>query len=307
MVQRLTKPLEQWLFGIPKYKLFLTFKSKFSTIFYKFRKLVLRYKWRACNFMEITLDNYIKLKEQKLKRAEIAAEFNIPDWKLKKVIAKNGWGSSRPTISNECAFTDYSEDSCYWAGFLAADGCVTNGILKVCLNYDDTSHLEKLRAFLGSTHSITSNTDKYYRSELGFKHSQIVEDLESNYNIVPRKSLIYKLPKLPEKYFKHFLRGYFDGDGCICESFSNKNSTTATLYTTIVGSGEFIEGLYNTINNLLNINGTISTKDNNVKTIKYCTNASFILLGYMYKDATTYLDRKYSLYTILSGGIRKVR
>lgn len=257
--------------------------------------------------MEITLNNYTSLKEQKLTRAQIANSFGIPDWKLKKLIAKNGWGRKAPTISNEYAFMDFSEGSCYWAGFLAADGCITNGYIKVCLNYDDTAHLEKFKVFIGSNHSITSNTDKYYRSELGFKNSQIVEDLEVNYNIVPRKSLNYRLPKIPEKYLRHFIRGYFDGDGCICESFSNINSSTASLYTTIVGSGLFIDELYNIINKTLDIRGTVATKDNNVKTMKYCTKASFILLDYLYKDSTVYLDRKHSLYKILASGTRKVR
>lgn len=257
--------------------------------------------------MELTLDNYNELKEQKLTRAEIASRFSIPEWKLKKLISKNGWGKPIPTITNVHAFTDFTDSSCYWAGFIAADGCVTNGYVKVCLNYDDTSHIEKFREFLGSNHSITSNTRKYYRSELSFKNSQIVEDLETNYNIVPKKSLVYELPKIPDRYLRHFIRGYFDGDGCICESFSNVNSVTATLYTTIVGSGVFIDALYDTINRVLNISGTVSTKQNNVKTIKYCTNASFALLDYMYKDSRIYLDRKYHLYDTLSKGIRKVR
>lgn len=257
--------------------------------------------------MEVTLDNYNKLKEQKLKRAEIAKEFGLSDGQIKKLISKNGWGKTKPEIANSHAFTDYSESSCYWAGFLAADGCVTGGTVKVCLNYDDTAHIEKFRSFLGSTHSITSNTDKYYRSEINFRHPQIVEDLEINYNIVPRKSLTYKLPRLPNKYFKHYLRGYFDGDGCICESFSNINSVTATLYTTITGSGEFIEELYSTINTLLGTSGTTATKDNNVKIIKYCTNSSLVLLDYMYKDSIDHLDRKYMLYSTLSSGKRKIR
>jgi hypothetical protein len=32
---------------------------------------------------------------------------------------------------------------------------------------------------------------------------------------IPRKSLVLRFPKLPKKYLKHFVRGYFDGDGSI--------------------------------------------------------------------------------------------
>jgi hypothetical protein len=258
--------------------------------------------------MDITLDNYLSLKGKKLKRAEIASIFDVPEWKLKKLIAANGWGSPKPKVMKADAFSTYNENSAYWGGFLAADGCVTDSsIIKLYLNYDDTTHVEKFREFLGSSHTITSNTDKYYRSEMSFKDAQIVKDLQYFYNIVPRKSLIYTLPNIPTPYLRHYLRGYFDGDGCICESFSNVNSTTATLYTTIMGSGIFIDSLYELLHNLLGINGTVQTKANNIKTIKYCTNASFTLLDYMYKDSSVYLDRKHSLYINLSNGNRKTR
>jgi hypothetical protein len=256
---------------------------------------------------EVTSETYYKLKKQGNTRAKIAEVFEIPEWKLKKVIAKNGWGTKKRVINNEQAFLNYSEDSCYWAGFIAADGCMTGGVLKIMLHYDDTSHLKKFKQFVQSSHTISSNTDKYYRSEIGFKNSQIREDLIGNFNITPNKSLTYKLPNIPEKWFKHFLRGYFDGDGCICESFSNRASITATLYTTITGSNSLIESVYSRLTSTLGITGTIQQKPS-VKIIKYNTNASIRLLDYLYADSSIYLDRKYLLYReIVVTGNRKIR
>jgi len=251
--------------------------------------------------MEITLEKYTELKAQKLTRAKIAEYFDIPDWKLKKHIAANGWGAKSPIVGNITAFSLFCEYSAYWGGFIAADGCVTNNTLKICLSYDDLTHLEKFKTFMQNTHKITSNTDKYYRCEMSFKQETVLSDLKLNYNITERKSLTYKLPEIPSNEFRHFLRGYFDGDGCICESFSNKNSTTATLYTTITGSNEFIKALYEKIN----LPGTIQQKEN-VSTIKYNTNSSFELLDYMYKDCNVYLDRKFALYKQVTN-VRKTR
>lgn len=298
MVQRLTRLLEQKLFGIAKIIYTLTNRYKYSTIFLIFRKLVLCYKWRASM---ITLEKYTELKEQKLKRAEIAAYLQIPDWKLKKLIAANGWGAKRPEIKNINAFADFSEESAYWGGFIAADGCITNNTLKICLGYDDLSHLEKFQKFMQNTHKITINTEKYYRCEMSFKQEKVIQDLKDKYNITERKSLTYKLPELDDKYFWHFLRGYFDGDGCICESFSNKNSITATLYTTITGSNEFINSLYNKVN----LAGTIQQKQN-VSVIRFNTNSSYKLLDCMYADCSIYLDRKFNLYKQVTN-VRKTR
>ncbi len=69
-------------------------------------------------------------------------------------------GKPRTCDLNEAAFDEITPESTYWAGFLWADGCVheseTESPRLVCgLGEKDIVHLEKLRAFLGSTHAIT--------------------------------------------------------------------------------------------------------------------------------------------------------
>lgn len=241
--------------------------------------------------MKINKENYIELKGQGKTRAEIAELLEIPEWKLKKVITANNWAAAKAIVANKTAFSELNELSAYWGGFIGADGCITKDTLKICLKYDDLSHLDKFKEFVGSTHKISSNTDKYNRCEISFKEPLILNDLRSTFNITERKSLTYQLPNISEEYFRHYLRGYFDGDGCICESFSNKNSKTATLYTTICGSNVFIDSVYKR----LALEGTIQRKQNH-SVIKYCTKSSFLLLSYMYDSSTVYLERKYTLY-----------
>jgi intein/homing endonuclease len=244
----------------------------------------------------MNVDKYKELKELKYSRIQIATFFNVTENQIKSFIKKNNLGTVKPVVNNINAFSTYNEHSSYWGGFIGADGCVTAGTLKICLGYDDLSHLEKFKDFMQNTHKITVNTDTYYRCEMSFKQEQVISDLDKNFNIVPNKSLIYKFPtEIPENMFRHYLRGLFDGDGCICESFSNKNSITATLYTTITGSEFLIENLYIKINNILGINGTVQSKPG-CKVIKYCTKSSFILLNYMYENSTIYLDRKFNMY-----------
>jgi hypothetical protein len=252
--------------------------------------------------MELTYNNYLELKSRNLNRAEIATEFSIPDWKLKKHIATNGWGKKVPTISNTSAFDDYNEESCYWAGFLAADGNVdSKGRIRIMLKYDDIRHLEKFKMFLGSTHSIASNTTKYNRCSFEVTNREMCEVLDLNFNIRPNKTLDITFPAIPKKYLRHFIRGYFDGDGSVCESFSNQNSVTATLYTTFAcGSYDFINTLYSLLKDTLNINGTLQDFGTGKKwQIKFNTNDSKTLLEYMYEDASVYLDRKFHLYDLI--------
>jgi intein/homing endonuclease len=34
--------------------------------------------------------------------------------------------------------------------------------------------------------------------------------------MVPNKSLVLKFPDIPKEMYRHFIRGYFDGDGSLC-------------------------------------------------------------------------------------------
>jgi len=248
--------------------------------------------------MEVTEQNYFQLKSNKLKRAEIAKEFSLTDGQLKKLISKNGWGKVLPSIEIEDAFSYYDEYSCYWAGFLAADGNVdSKKRVRIMLKYDDISHLEKFKEFLGSTHTISSNTDKYNRCSFEFTHSKIWVDLRDNFNIIPNKTDKIKFPgHIPKEFLRHYIRGYFDGDGSICESFSNKNSITATLYATFAsGCESFADELFDYLYSIL---GTIGNnqKYENKNQIKYNTNDAKKLLTWMYSDCSVYLDRKFILY-----------
>ena len=250
--------------------------------------------------MEITLKNYTQLKQNNLSRAAIAEVFGIPEWKLKKLISANGWGAKTPTINNTAAFDEYTEESCYWAGFLAADGNVdSKGRIRLMLKYDDILHLEKFKEYLQSTHAVSSNTDTYNRCSFEFTNKDMCDMLDLNFNIVPNKSLTIKFPHfiLPDM-MRHFLRGYFDGDGSICESFSNKDSVTATLYATFCGgSFNFINYVYTFLSQKLKVRGYLQDFGTGKKwQIKYNTNDAIKVLNYMYKDTNIYLDRKYVLY-----------
>lgn len=247
--------------------------------------------------MEITFENYIELKLKKLKRAEIAYALGVPEWKLKRIISANNWGTKLPTL-NHSSFDNLSEASAYWAGFLAADGNVdSKNRVRIMLKYDDIGHLVKFANFLESTHKIQSNTTTYDRCAFEFTSKNIVEKLYSLYNIVPNKSLILLPPNSLGSYIVDFIRGYFDGDGSLCESFSNVNSKTATIYATLVsGSIKFT----NWMEQFLDMNSIAYSTEHweNKSQIKMNTNQAKLFLHLIYSGSTEdiRLDRKYLKY-----------
>lgn len=115
-------------------------------------------------------------------------------------------------------FDSENERMAYVLGLLASDGCVrkkTNEI-KLSLSTVDRDFLVNLQKEIGGRPiSDYTTQDGYDVSSWTFTSSHIKERL-SYYNIVPEKTFIFSFPKhLNKKYWKDFIRGYFDGDGSI--------------------------------------------------------------------------------------------
>ena len=84
---------------------------------------------------------------------------------------------------------------------------------------------------------------KAYR--MSFRSDKCKADL-INKGRVPRKSLILKFPteeQVPRGLIRHFIRGYFDGDGW----FSN---TPSCFQVGIIGTEDFIKGFLNCVENI---------------------------------------------------------
>lgn len=54
-----------------------------------------------------------------------------------------------------------------------------------------------------------------------------------------RKTFDLKMPNIPDEMIRHFIRGYFDGDGCICK-YLIKGTDNYRFTFEIVGQSEDI-------------------------------------------------------------------
>lgn len=137
-------------------------------------------------------------------------------------------GRRKYTINHE--FFDGSLLSCYWAGFIAADGCIIDGNgqhgVKIKLSEKDRPHLERFCLDAGSDSPVKSSERGYCYVSL---HSaQWVRTLAQRLHITPRKSKTLRPPVgLTEAQALAFIAGLIDGDGCISYSrysYGKKNS-----------------------------------------------------------------------------------
>ena len=191
-----------------------------------------------------------------------------------------------------------NEEKAYWLGFFYADGYVlaNDYISGIALQARDVSHLHKFDRFVNSTENNVRYKPKITKEKV-FDLYQWVMKNENFYNslidkgCIPNKSLILTFPNkeiLPESLIKHFIRGYFDGDGSVC--FTEK-----TKCISILGTFEMLNSIKN-ITNLFDNTIPLKPKGKNIYQISLFNKKAFSFLQYIYKDSKIYLDRKHEKY-----------
>ena len=204
-----------------------------------------------------------------------------------------------------------TEDKAYWLGFLYADGCInrlyrneklSNMNLEIGLCKEDTEHLNKFSRCIESNVPIKNKINtykghKYESSRLIICSKKMCYDLWDK-GCTPQKTYTIKFPDnniVPDKFIRDFIRGYFDGDGCIYV-----NEKTGRIEVTITGMFDMLNG----ISNFLISKKILRVKPKLYKDKRSEANTMYIygkdsikeILDYLYKDSNIYLDRKYAKY-----------
>ena len=201
-----------------------------------------------------------------------------------------------------------SPDKAYWLGFIYADGWIIfnetrrNYELGIQLQRGDAAHLEKFNQALGGAHKIAYGSETkwigdYYKESyteyalLRIYAKQITLDLQAH-GVVQNKTNNMMFPTI-EPYFMDFIRGYFDGDGCLY--VAPKLSKSQITFTS--SNKAFLEYLQKRLCVEYNINTHIYTEHERKHRLQ-CSGADMReLLRMMYYDShSVYLDRKYAKY-----------
>lgn len=189
-----------------------------------------------------------------------------------------------------------TEDKNYFLGLLMADGHNNGKNISIGLSGDDDIILKKFSSIIYENYRplLTSNLsliNKLHKDShrLYICNKKICSRL-SEIGMTKNKTYDMKFPKEIDdiKKFRHFLRGYFDGDGCI--TIQNKRITFS-----IVGEFSFLTDI------LLKISEYLNVKIVN-KIYKTSSFASEIKIGskkivrqlykFMYEDSNYFLECK---------------
>ena len=211
-----------------------------------------------------------------------------------------------------------SEEKAYWLGLLYADGCVYSKdkryYIVLELKYDDKEHIKKFMKAIEAEHPIyetIKNGKKYVSVRIGSKY---MFNSLCNLGCIPNKTLTLEFPdegKVSKELIRHFMRGYFDGDGCLSLSNgfrkrpelknpSKKKYPYKLWFFKVLGTKEFLEQYAVELGvkcNKLHCNA-VGKNNYNLKyggAPKVHKWASFL-----YKDSSIYLNRKYNIYEQIS-------
>jgi len=238
----------------------------------------------------------------------IISEFGIKSKKtIYDVIERNGRDKIIPnkkfTVDENYFENIDTQDKSYWLGFLYADGYVRmknnkSGELRLKLGLKDKQHIELFKSCIKSSHKIkdiksyVTVGDKKYESEcstFSIYNTKIVSDLY-RHGCVNNKTFKIKLPNLKEDLIRHFIRGYFDGDGCISIPTNIK----------ILGNEEFISSLQKLLCEKLNSSRVYNYKNGKIRSLIISNIKDTIcFMNYIYQDSNIFLERKRKIFNSL--------
>lgn len=264
---------------------------------------------------KISEDKILKIKEGILNNKfydDIAKELNISKDCVfryaKKLGLSTGKNFKRKSKLNENCFANIDDSNkAYWLGFIMADGgvCYTTNYYKqqnkpnrlyINLSIKDKETLINLKEFLNTDKEVEKYTPKGTYSEnamcrLIINSTRLCRDL-SIYGIHPGKTGYEIIPELSNDMLPHFIRGYFDGDGCI---YINQKEQ---LRITFSGNKTFLESLQTKLisNNILSSKTKI-TKQGDKNCYLFCINKQSDINNfykYIYQNSKVHMERKFN-------------
>lgn len=241
---------------------------------------------------------------------ELAEEYSVNKTSVSRLLQRNGieLRNSRYHFNQDFFDVIDTEEKAYWLGFLYADGYINSKANKVSLRIKDNDAyiLEEFAKHLDSnipikyythTHQLP-NSEKMHTlhyAELTICNINIKEDL-IKHGCFENKTLILNFPfHIPQELYRHFIRGYMDGDGCITYG-SKQKCGNRDFKVSFCGTQELLTG----IQKIFGYNKTLTKRWNDNKnnyTLDISGNQQvYAFLTVLYDNAIIYLKRKHDRY-----------
>lgn len=246
---------------------------------------------------------------------DVCNKYHTSYYFMKKVLNDVNIKIINPTTKTKFDETIFdnidTEEKAYWLGFIFADGYVSDkSSFELSLAEKDYNHLVKFNKFMKheDPKHVKINKASYNKKRCRWSIRNIhLNKILNSYGCTPRKSLTLEFPKLEifkdKSLIRHFIRGYFDGDGCITRYI---NSKTVSPDINLLGTSNFCDTLATILKEHRILSKIIQNKRRNekTKTLRFDVYNGILFINYIYNNSNIYLDRKYKLYQFFKNGCR---
>lgn len=205
-------------------------------------------------------------------------------------------------------FKKWGNEMAYVLGYFYADGSLTDAdYLRgkyISVSSIDLDTIIRIKKYLKSEHKIVtckaSTCAGHRRYLLRIGDHKLYNDL-MELGLYPNKSLTVGFPdNIPHIFLSDFIRGYFDGDGCVY-IWKSKGKTQPIILRKLQviftsGSKRFLVGLAQALFSELVLNQKIVYKGHRSFELRYSTGDSVKLFKFLYnnKNRALFLRRKYT-------------
>ena len=216
-----------------------------------------------------------------------------------KVVAFN-LGLKRREINMDF-FKYWNKEMAYTFGFWTADGNMGKNNNRISFCSKDYDLITIIKSALNSNHKIGNSNGCF---NLTISNKIMYNDL-LKLGGIPAKSLIIQFPEVPDKYLSHFIRGYFDGNGCFyIQKDKRRIHSNEYLGSNFCGNIDFLSAMKIKIKENANIDKTgcyITNKRPNrsqrIYSLLYFGKKAIALGDYIYQNSENLrLERKFKIY-----------
>jgi hypothetical protein len=180
----------------------------------------------------------------------------------------------------------WSAEFAYAVGLLATDGSLSNDGRHIVFVSQDREQLENMMRALGirvSIGEVVSGYTKKKATRIQFGDVVLYRFL-LDIGLMPNKTKIIGIIKVPDAYFFDFLRGSLDGDGSFYSYWDPRWPSSFMYYLSFVSASEaHIGWLRQTLQRLLSVKGSISQdRKKNTIQLKYAKKEALTIIRSMY-------------------------
>jgi hypothetical protein len=209
-------------------------------------------------------------------------------------------------IIDEKFFDRWKPEMAYVLGYLYADGSMGDSYLirakYITVTSIDKDRIELFKKLMKSEHNIKIKLPQIKTRQISYSlrigsHKLYRKLLELG--LYPNKSLTIKFPSIPKSMLSHFIRGYFDGDGCVYleKAFGRKKQLILKRLMVVFTSGSknFLEGLGKSLSTITKRDFKIWASHRSYQ-LRYNTTDTMKLFEFMYNNVqgSLFTRRKYN-------------